>query len=726
MDPESKDSTDVELTTDRFDDLDIDEKTKKVLRSKGYVYLTKVQSKVLPLALSGKNLVIQSPTGSGKTLCFLLPAVKHLFDDGYSGNLPIDANLLGCICLAPTRELASQIALQMKDLAAPLKLNSGCCIGGVRDKYDKKTANRLHILTGTPGRILALLSSQSLPDTYNIKMLSKLTCVLDEADRLIDIGFRNDIISIVDFLPKDLHFMFFSATIKSSLKELCNLLLKDVSYELVCLGADVDAVSESKLRQEFLCIPPKFKLTALFCLLSKHQNKRIIVFLSTCKLVRFMYEAFKRMIPAIPMTELHGKQSQNKRLTQFTRFAAKQNHGCIFTTDLAARGIDFPSVDLVIQFDLPDSVSTYTHRVGRTGRLSVQGFRNYGRTVLLVSEAEREFIAQVKSNGITVHDLTKLSTPLIQRREDYVTRKFQAILAKEAWIKEMAQRSLVAHLRYVTTRGCVRLNSRDIINEINELSLSMGLPYSPNIQLVDADAPNPPPKKSKLSKLKEKLKFKRSLKLKDESSRMPASDNHVPRLVELDGETLGHGQSDDDNSVVDDNDNSLKSDVDDSGSDNTSDDDQDNQSHDNDQDDQSDNEGYNRSDDDHDRQSHDVDDGQDEDDILFLSKTDADTDIAMHANLSRDPDRDLKKKLSISRSKLRLNRRGVAKLRGVVTLKEAEQNHKFFSDDEFSEAEVEKTQYISKLQEDRRERDPLDKAEYCQIRRERKRSKKLR
>ncbi|UKK02015.2 ATP-dependent RNA helicase [Theileria orientalis] len=714
MDPENKDSTDVELTTDRFDDLDIDEKTKKVLRSKGYVYLTKVQSKVLPLALSGKNLVIQSPTGSGKTLCFLLPAVKHLFDDGYSGNLPIDANLLGCICLAPTRELASQIALQMKDLAAPLKLNSGCCIGGVRDKYDKKTASRLHILTGTPGRILALLSSQSLPDTYNIKML-----ILDEADRLIDIGFRNDIISIVDFLPKDLHFMFFSATIKSSLKELCNLLLKDVSYELVCLGADVDAVSESKLRQEYVCIPPRFKLTALFCLLSKHQNQRIIVFLSTCKLVRFMYEAFKRIIPAIPMTELHGKQSQNKRLTQFTRFAAKQNHGCIFTTDLAARGIDFPSVDLVIQFDLPDSVSTYTHRVGRTGRLSVQGFRNYGRTVILINEAEREFIAQVKSNGITIHDLTKLSTPLIQKRESYVTRKFQAILAKEAWIKEMAQRSLVAHLRYVTTRGCVKLQNKDIINEINELSLSMGLPYSPNIQLVDTDDTNPP-KKSKLNKLKEKLKSKRSLKSKDEQSKEVESDDHVPRLVELDRKLPEEFDSDSGNSEFDFNEelkNGKRKHLDDSQSDDSDQfDDEDGDHNESHEDDQEDDEEY----DDH-NESHEDDD----DDILFPSKTDADTDIAMYANLSKDPDRDLKKKLSISRNKLRLNRRGVAKLRGVVTLKEAEENHKFFSDDDFSDVEVEKTQYISKLQDERKERDPLDKVEYSQIKRELKKSKKL-
>uniref|UniRef100_A0A3B0N5M4 ATP-dependent RNA helicase n=1 Tax=Theileria annulata TaxID=5874 RepID=A0A3B0N5M4_THEAN len=646
MESDNTDSAEVELTSHKFDDLDINDKTKKVLKSKGYVYLTKVQSKVLPLALSGKNLVIQSPTGSGKTLCFLLPAVKHLFDEGYSGNLPIDANLLGCICLAPTRELASQIALQMKDLADPLKLNSGCCIGGVRDKYDKKNANRLHILTGTPGRILALLSSQSLPETHNIKIL-----IMDEADRLIDVGFRDDIISIVDFLPNDLQFLFFSATIKSSLKELCDILLKNVSYELVCLGSDSDGISESNLRQELVLMSPKLKLSALFYILSNNQNKRIIVFLSTCKLVRFSYEVFKRLIPAVPMTELHGKQSQNKRLTQFTRFAAKQNHGCIFTTDIAARGIDFPAVDIVVQFDLPDSLTTYTHRVGRSGRLSVEGFRNYGRTIMLISDHESDFIKLLKTHSANnnvkghtvVHDVSKLMVPLIEKREGYVTRKLQAILAKESWIKEMAQRALVAHLRYVTTRSLLRPNNNQIIEEINQLSISMGLPYSPNIQLTNGnsnDTEVPTGKKSKLSKLKNKIKQK-NLK-------------NVIDTEELDQKKEPDEQVDD---------------------------------------------------------------------VLYLSKSCVNDDIDLYTKSAKDPEREVKKQLASSRNKLRLNRRGIAKIRGVVTLKEAEQNHVIFSDDEAEDEAGDKSEYISKLQSEISKNDQFDKVNYNQIKREAKKAK---
>ncbi|AFZ79402.1 DEAD box ATP-dependent RNA helicase family member protein [Theileria equi strain WA] len=618
------DSPEVELTNERFDDLDINEKTKKVLKAKGYTFLTKVQSKVLPLALEGKNLVIQSPTGSGKTLCFLLPAVKLLFEEGYSGNLPVDANLLGCICLAPTRELASQSAIQMKDLATPLKLNAGCCIGGIRDKYDKKNASRLHILTGTPGRILALLSSQALPDTANVKLL-----ILDEADRLIDSGFRNTIIDIVDMLPTGIQFMFFSATIKSSLKDLCNILLDGINYDLVCLGADADLVAEAKLRQEYLTISQSLKMTALFYILSKNQNKRIIVFLSTCKHVRFVYEVFKRLIPAIPMTELHGKQSQNKRMEQFTRFAAKQQFGCIFTTDVAARGIDFPSVDWVIQLDLPDSVSTYTHRVGRTGRLTIEGVRNFGRAIIFVSEHETDFVEKVKENGITLHNQTKLMAPLISRKETYVLRKMQAILAKESWIKEMAQRATIAYLRYLNTRQVAKLTGDIIVEELKQLALSMGLPNPPNVQVVEPSGP----KKSKLNKLKEKIKKRAQAEA--------LLDSGEEEEEEKSGHSNGESEEDEEN--------------------------------------------------------------EEEEDVLKACGN-ADEDIEKFQSTLKKGDRDLKGALTTSRKFLRLNKRGDAKIRGVITHKEAEKHHTFFSDDEdevvdqeMENIDTEKRDYIEKL-----------------------------
>ncbi|KAK2195595.1 bifunctional ATP-dependent RNA helicase DEAD-box [Babesia duncani] len=586
-------SNSVELTSEKFEDLDLDSRVKKVLKTKGYIYLTRVQSKILPLALQGKNLVIQSPTGSGKTLCFLLPAIKLLFEEGYSGNLPGDISLLGCVCLAPTRELASQSAIQMRDLATPLKLNAGCCIGGIRDKYDKSTASRLHILTGTPGRVLALLSSKALSDTTNVKIL-----VLDEADRLLDSGFRNSILEIVDLLPPSVQILLFSATIKSSLKELCSIMLQDGNYEFVCLGSDTGVLTESYLRQEFVVITQKLKLAALFHILSKSQNKRVLVFLPTCKQVRFVYEVFKRLIPAIPMTELHGKQSQLKRMDQFTKFAAKQEFGCIFTTDVAARGIDFPVINLIIQMDLPDSVDTYTHRVGRAGRLTIEGTRSFGRTVVFIQECEIDFLTRLRTNGIRLHDQTKLLIPLIMKRQEYVLRKLQSILAKESWIKEMAQRAIVAHLRYMVTRPVAPMNNLQLMEHIKDFSLSMGLPSAPNIQL-QSDQPDAAPRKSKLAKLKDRIKQR-------QAAQPEPTDPQDEEDAESEEEIL-------------------------------------------------------------------IERGDPEEDLTRYSEWRQST---------KDPSIETEKALAVNRKRLRINRRGVAKLRGLQTIRETEEKHLVFSDDD--------------------------------------------
>ncbi|ORM41711.1 ATP-dependent RNA helicase DBP4 [Babesia sp. Xinjiang] len=600
---------DVELTSERFDDLDLDPRTKKVLKDKGYNYLTHVQSKVLPLALAGKNLIIQSPTGSGKTLCFLLPAVKLLFDDGYYGTLPSDVSLLGCICLASTRELATQSAIQMNDLSQPLGIRAGCCIGGIRDKYDKSNARKLHILTGTPGRVLALLSNQSISDTANMKLL-----VLDEADRLLDSGFRNDILDIMTYMTPDTQILLFSATIKSSLQNLCNSLLQGKEYEYVCLGSDAALLSENKLRQEYIIVPVNLKLPALFHLLSKNQGKRFIVFLATCKQVRFVFEVFKRLIPAIPMTEWHGKQSQLKRNEQFTRFAAKQNNGCIFTTDVAARGVDFPAVDYVVQMDIPDSVNTYTHRVGRTGRLTVEGKRSFGIAFSIIGENETQFVDDLKTSGVKLHNLTKLLSTFLMRKQNYVLNKLQALLAKEAWIKEVAQRAVIAYMRYLTTRKSVTLSGQALVETVKEMALAYGLPTPPQIQIQDDD--DKVKKPSKLEKLKEKIRAKKhrnsqSNTTEDQQAQEQTNENTMEHL------------SDDNEEEEEDTDMILK------------------------------------------RVG---EDGVEEDLKNYQERK----------STENNEDKRLKASLASSRKKLRLNRHGVAKIRGVETIRQTEQKHVMF------------------------------------------------
>ncbi|CDR94172.1 DEAD/DEAH box helicase family protein, putative [Babesia bigemina] len=666
----------VELTSETFEDLDIDYRAKKVLKDKGYTYLTHVQSRVLPLALAGKNLIIQSPTGSGKTLCFLLPAVKLLFDDGYNGNFPSDVSMLGCICLASTRELATQSAIQMNDLARPLGLKSGCCIGGIRDKYDKSNARRLQILTGTPGRVLSLLSNDALSYTSNVKLL-----VLDEADRLLDSGFRNDILDIVSYLPPSTQILLFSATIRSSLQDLCDYLLRGKEYEYVCLGSDAALLSASKLRQDYIVVPMSLKLPALFHLLSKHQQKRFIVFLATCKQVRFVYETFKRLIPAVPMTEWHGKQSQLKRNEQFTRFAAKQNYGCIFTTDVGARGVDFPAVDYVVQLDIPDSVSTYTHRVGRTGRLTVEGTRSFGCAFTIFCENETPLVDELKAAGVKLHNFTKLLWPFLLRKENYVLQKLQSMLAKEAWLKEAAQRAVTAYMRYLTTRKSVTLSGHALVEAVKQMALASGLPTAPHIEVEDD---SPTEKVSKLSKLKEKIRAKKRENAAKE--RLSAGDGHVssepasssgpradvnrssqkvaqhkaaPSETDSDSDTseAGSNESSGDDSPVD----SDGSDVDElsedgspvAGSDG---------------------------------QSGSGSDAADNTGELLKRGSDerVEEDLRLYEERRAAEDREdirLKSALASTRKKLRLNRHGVAKIRGVETIRQSGQKHTMFDAD---------------------------------------------
>ncbi|KAK1939773.1 DEAD/DEAH box helicase family protein [Babesia divergens] len=653
------DPSDVELTSERFEDLDLDPRTKKVLKDKGYTYLTHVQSKVLPLALSGRNLIIQSPTGSGKTLCFLLPAVKLLFDEGYYGTLPADVSLLGCICLASTRELATQSAIQMNELAESIGLKAGCCIGGIRDKFDKSNAHRLQILTGTPGRVLSLLSNQSISDTANVKLL-----VLDEADRLLDSGFRNDILDIVSYLPPDVQILLFSATIQSALKDLCDYLLTGKDYEYVCLGSDAALLSESKLRQEYIVVPMSLKLPALYHLLCKNQRKRFIVFVATCKQVRFVFEVFKRLIPAVPMTEWHGKQSQLKRNEQFTRFAAKQNYGCIFTTDVGARGVDFPAVDYVIQLDMPDSVTTYTHRVGRTGRLTVEGTRSFGNAFTIIGENETSFVDELKMSGVKLYNVTKLIWPFLLRKEQHVLGKLQALLAKEAWIKEIAQRAVIAYMRYLSTRHSVKLSGSDLVNAVQQMALYSGLPTAPHIEVAEEPSTQ---KVSKLSKLKEKIRAK---KVKD-SAVMPRSDNRTESDSALKN---GVPQDDAADSVS-----PVKSSYDVNNGDES----------DTSYDGESDADALEPQSD-LGKSATPVGDGAD--DVLKRGAADlVENDLRCYLErvaTEKNEEAELKSNLVSSRKKMRLNRHGMAKLRGIETIRQSEKKHQIFEDDSDEEEEA--------------------------------------
>ncbi|SIO73443.1 DEAD/DEAH box helicase [Babesia microti strain RI] len=495
------------LTTHRFSDLPLSNKIVKTLNKLGFEYLTSIQNAVLPLALERKNVLAESPTGSGKTLAFLLPVIERLGNEGFGGPLPTDISMLGCICLSPTRELAMQSAKQMEKLAEPFGLSVGCCIGGVGDKRDKATASKHAILVGTPGRILALLESQALVDLNNVSLL-----VLDEADRLVDMGFKQVIFEIVNQLPSDLQVLLFSATVKNALSDLCRLVLRSAPYEMVSLGNDFDGYTNlsKKLHQEYWIVPTGEKLYSLFNFLCFNQKRRILVFFATCKQVRLVYQLLKRTIPAISFIELHGKQSQLKRSKNFCNFSNNMKSGCFLTTDVTARGIDFPQIHCVVQVDLPDSIETYIHRIGRTAR-----FTEKGRTIIFLTREEAPIVESIRTRGMIIKDGTHgitASAGNVSKKRFNFQQKLKEILTRNPEIKMMAQRACIAHYRSLLVSEARRLRllaDGDIMErdkqEIGDLAMSFGLAIPPVITIASG---RPVSKPSKLAKLKDKIKAK--------------------------------------------------------------------------------------------------------------------------------------------------------------------------------------------------------------------------
>lgn len=227
-------------------------------------------------------------------------------------------------------------------------------------------------------------------DTTNL-----LSLILDEADMILDAGFQKTIDAIIEHLPKKRQTLLFSATMTSNVQDLARLSL--VNPAKVQVGED-NTTPES-LIQKYITTSLDMKLSILFSFIKTHLKKKILVFLSSCKQVRFVYETFCKLQPGVPLMHLHGKQKQLARINIFSQFN-KKSQACLFATDIAARGLDFPAVDWVIQLDCPESVETYIHRVGRTARYNLSG-----QSLLLLDSSEAPMIEELTGKGIPIEEI---------------------------------------------------------------------------------------------------------------------------------------------------------------------------------------------------------------------------------------------------------------------------------------------------------------------------------
>ncbi|KAG1046075.1 hypothetical protein G6F43_011172 [Rhizopus delemar] len=444
-----------------FEELPISEKTKKGLKHANFKMMTEIQRKGIPLALAKKDVLGAAKTGSGKTLSFLIPVLEILFRQQWNS-----ADGLGALIISPTRELAVQIFEVLKKIGKYHTFSAGLIIGGKEFKVEQERISRMNILVSTPGRLL-----QHMDQSVGF-VCDQLQClVLDEADRIMDMGFQNTMNAIIENLPNHRQTLMFSATQTRSVKDLARLSLKDPEY--VAVHERAEHSTPKTLSQHFVTAELHQKLDILYSFIKTHLKTKMIVFMSSCKQTRFVYESFCKLQPGIPIMHLHGKQKQTKRVEIFRKFTATQ-HAVLLCTDIAARGLDFPAVDWVVQLDCPEDADTYIHRVGRTARFDAEG---HALMILVPSEVEG-MTEELKKKRVPIEEI-KIRTS----KQQTIQKQLQSFCFQDPEIKYLAQRAFVAYMR------SIYLQKNKTIFDVNalpaeEFAHSLGLAGAPKIKFV--------------------------------------------------------------------------------------------------------------------------------------------------------------------------------------------------------------------------------------------------
>lgn len=322
------------------------------IKKQGYVDPTPIQKESLPAILAGKDVMGLAQTGTGKTAAFALPMLEHLMKEPRKG--------VRGLVIAPTRELAQQIHESIVCLAENAKIRCMTLYGGVNINPQIKTLQHgVEIVVACPGRLLDHIQQRTI-DVSNVEML-----VLDEADQMFDMGFLPDIRKILRFLPKQRQTLLFSATMPTAIHDLAH----DVLHHPVKIEIARIAPAES-VRQALFPVPAHLKTDLLITLLQQIEKDSILVFTRTKHTAKKI--ALKLEKAGFTATSLQGNLSQNKRQSAMQGFRDGRIQ-ILVATDIAARGIDVSSISHVINYDIPNTVEAYIHRIGRTGRAAKEG-----------------------------------------------------------------------------------------------------------------------------------------------------------------------------------------------------------------------------------------------------------------------------------------------------------------------------------------------------------------
>jgi len=372
----------------KFTEFGLDERLLEGIDSMGYENATPVQEQVIVPILQGKDIIASAQTGTGKTAAFLLPVINKMITE------PHDAHNINAVIIVPTRELAVQIAQSMEGLSYFTDVSSIAVYGGgdgTSFTTEKKAlSSGVDMVICTPGRMIAHLNMGY------VKMQAVKYLILDEADRMLDMGFYDDIMKIISFLPKQRQNLLFSATMPMKMREMARKIL----HQPLEINIAISKPPEQIVQEAFVVYEPQ-KIPLVKEILRKKDFQSVIVFCSKKVNVKQLSNELKRS--KFSIEEIHSDLEQDKREQVLQDFRNKKLK-ILVATDILSRGIDIEDIDLVINYDVPNDGEDYVHRIGRTARAASEG-----TAYTFITEKEQQKFGQIEE--LLGHPVTKAAVP---------------------------------------------------------------------------------------------------------------------------------------------------------------------------------------------------------------------------------------------------------------------------------------------------------------------------
>ncbi|GAB2212080.1 hypothetical protein Drorol1_Dr00025424 [Drosera rotundifolia] len=462
---EEEKSTESFLSDKRFEDSDISPLTLKALTSAGYMQMTRVQEATVSLSVAGKDAFVKARAGTGKSLAFLVPAIDAVLKAATCNRVQRLPPIYVLI-LCPTRELASQLVAETRAL---LKYHDGLdvqgLIGGTRFKDDLKRieSNSCQILVATPGRLLDHIESKS---AISVRLMGLKMLVLDESDHLLDLGFRKDLEKIVDCLPRQRQSLLFSATIPKEIRRVSQLVLKRDHAFVDMIGVG-NLETSYKVKQSNLVAPHSLHFHLVHQILKDHISRspdyKVIVFCTTGMVASLMYQLFYEM--RLNVRETHSRKPQVYR-SRISEEFRQSKRIILISSDVSARGLNYPDVTMIIQMGVPSDREQYIHRLGRTGRED-----KVGEGILLLAPWEQYYLDDLKDIPIERSSLPHIDPEMKVKLDDSLAKI-------DSSVKEAAYHAWLGYYNSIKETG---RDKTTLVDHANQFSESIGLAKPPSL-----------------------------------------------------------------------------------------------------------------------------------------------------------------------------------------------------------------------------------------------------